>query len=230
MSDETSQQVEIIGTPLETIPGIGPIRVRALRKAGFRDLESLQTISVGEIAGIRGLTEIKAQFIVEFVTGYFAPLPIANNPKKSKSDTPKAKKSTPLGDKPASVAAAEEPKSAPLIITVVAEITKQQPKVSAPEPFQPMIALVQIATTAAVILKKNTDLPDGLKAQLTKLTSIPSKVKRTIKPDNKRFKVVEKQCAILHLLLEGAEVAQMDTDKLASEIRTSRRKLLEAVE
>ncbi|MEP6754757.1 MAG: helix-hairpin-helix domain-containing protein [Chthonomonadales bacterium] len=214
-------ETEQPGTPLETIPGIGPIRVRALRKAGYEDLESLRGALVADIAAIRGLTEIKAQYILDFVTQHFGP---ATKPVTSKSDTPKTKKGKPLGDKPAPTTA---PEPEPVAAVPVARVI---PKLIPIEPFQPMIAMVQIANEATAVLKSDIELDDELSSQLSKLTGVPSRVKHTLKPDGKRAKAVEKQCVLIHLLLEAIGSVDPNKEKLSKEIRSARRKLLDAIE
>ena len=56
---------------LSEIPGLGPIRVRALQKAGFSDLKALKEMSIERLIEVPGLSEIKARYIQEYL-GQFA--------------------------------------------------------------------------------------------------------------------------------------------------------------
>ncbi len=54
---------------IEAIPGIGIIRARTLRKAGFETVEALRGISVEDLTAVPGITEIKARQILDYVGG-----------------------------------------------------------------------------------------------------------------------------------------------------------------
>ncbi len=53
---------------LEDIPGLGIIRVRSLRKAGYADLKSLQGATVKSLMAVPGINEVKAGQILEFLS------------------------------------------------------------------------------------------------------------------------------------------------------------------
>ncbi|MDE2126714.1 MAG: hypothetical protein KGJ62_09000 [Armatimonadetes bacterium] len=55
---------------LELIPGIGVIRVRVLRKAGYGTLRALRGVTPEQLAAIAGITEIKAHQIAAFVAAW----------------------------------------------------------------------------------------------------------------------------------------------------------------
>jgi len=55
---------------LELIPGIGVIRVRALRKAGYGTLRSLNGVTAEQLAAVPGISEIKAHQIAAFVAAW----------------------------------------------------------------------------------------------------------------------------------------------------------------
>lgn len=55
---------------LMDIPGLGPIRVRALQKAGFASLPELRTASLEALLSVPGLTETKAKHIQEYLLPY----------------------------------------------------------------------------------------------------------------------------------------------------------------
>src|SRR5437588_2175052 len=52
------------GGSLESLPGMGPIRARALRKAGWDSIASLKKATVAELAAVPGITEQKARDIL----------------------------------------------------------------------------------------------------------------------------------------------------------------------
>jgi hypothetical protein len=55
------------GLTLETLPGMGPIRARALRKAGWDSIASLKKATVADLTAVPGITEIKARQLVEYL-------------------------------------------------------------------------------------------------------------------------------------------------------------------
>jgi len=52
---------------LSDIPGLGPIRVRALQKAGLANLAALRQADIDALMAVPGLSEIKARHIQEFL-------------------------------------------------------------------------------------------------------------------------------------------------------------------
>jgi hypothetical protein len=54
---------------LDSIPGIGIIRVRALRKAGFGSISALRRATMPDLLAVPGLTEAKARLILDHVHG-----------------------------------------------------------------------------------------------------------------------------------------------------------------
>ena len=66
-------QAQTPPTALSDIPGLGPIRVRALKKAGFESLNSLKEAPLERLLEVPGLTEIKAAFIKEYLGQFAAP-------------------------------------------------------------------------------------------------------------------------------------------------------------
>lgn len=52
---------------VDTIPGIGVVRVRALRKAGYSTLDALAPLTVDQLATVPGITPIKARQILDYV-------------------------------------------------------------------------------------------------------------------------------------------------------------------
>lgn len=76
-------------TPAD-IPGLGPIRVRALQKAGYDNLQSLRAARLEDLRAVPGMSEIKARHIQAFLA-QFPALPAAESrkdgaEKRAKSD------------------------------------------------------------------------------------------------------------------------------------------------
>ena len=87
MKNET-MSVEIGVTPpksLQDIPGLGPIRIRSLIKAGFSNLALLRAADSDALSNVPGMTPVKALAVVNFLS-QFKELPDAE-PAKAKSTT-----------------------------------------------------------------------------------------------------------------------------------------------
>ncbi|HLI48253.1 MAG TPA: helix-hairpin-helix domain-containing protein [Chthonomonas sp.] len=70
MTRQKPHQAQTSASPmfdLHSIPGLGPIRVRALQKAGFDSLAALQYCSEESLAAIPGIGPIKARQIKNYV-------------------------------------------------------------------------------------------------------------------------------------------------------------------
>ena len=81
MLTETIHSADLSATPVEAtvetnvtapqalsdIPGLGPIRVRALHKAGYETVQSLREATLEQLTEVRGLTEAKARQIIEYL-------------------------------------------------------------------------------------------------------------------------------------------------------------------
>ena len=52
-------------TAISTLPGVGPTLARRLQEAGFNSLESIATVSIGELMALGGLGEKTAGKIVQ---------------------------------------------------------------------------------------------------------------------------------------------------------------------
>lgn len=51
------------------IPGLGIIRLRALRKAGLETIEDLKSATIEQLTAVPGLTEVKARYIHDYLSG-----------------------------------------------------------------------------------------------------------------------------------------------------------------
>src|SRR5438045_3849114 len=70
-----------INDSVHLIPGIGVVRARALEKAGYSKLGDIKSLKVEEITAIRGISEIKAQQILDFVAS------LESEPKRTRRTT-----------------------------------------------------------------------------------------------------------------------------------------------
>jgi NAD-dependent DNA ligase len=52
------------------IPNLGPIRVRALKKAGFTSLAALQSAEMSALATVSGISETKAKQVLEYLAQF----------------------------------------------------------------------------------------------------------------------------------------------------------------
>ena len=85
---------------LADIPGLGPIRVRALQKAGWTNLNALRSAQLESLLAVPGLTEIKArqiqQYLQPFTPEALAPPPVPEPTAPSLSPDPHGSVSDPL--------------------------------------------------------------------------------------------------------------------------------------
>src|SRR5438552_3820092 len=65
MPDEKAADLSSV----ECIPGMGPIRTRALRKAGWETMERLRKATLADLMAVPGITEIKARQILDYLAG-----------------------------------------------------------------------------------------------------------------------------------------------------------------
>lgn len=72
---------------IEEIPGVGVLRARCLRKAGWANVGALRTATAEQLAGVPGITELKARQIIERINTPTAPAPLAP---AAKPDAPHA--------------------------------------------------------------------------------------------------------------------------------------------
>ncbi|HZP80727.1 MAG TPA: helix-hairpin-helix domain-containing protein [Chthonomonadaceae bacterium] len=89
-AEEGPQTLTPPRTPAD-IPGLGPIRVRALQKAGYDSLQSLRDARLEDLLAVPGMSEIKARHIQAFLA-QFPARPAAESrktapEKQAKSDT-----------------------------------------------------------------------------------------------------------------------------------------------
>ncbi len=82
-------------TLLSELPGLGPIRLRALQKAGFNTLFKLQAATPSELDKVPGITPVKAEYIRSMLAPFHFTDVEENSPSFSTSEKPEAA-ATPL--------------------------------------------------------------------------------------------------------------------------------------
>lgn len=91
--------INVVSSPppraLSDIPGLGPIRVRALQKAGLGDLGVLRSTNLETLLSVPGLTEIKARHIQQFLEPF---LPADLVPRPLQPDAPESASQRPFTD------------------------------------------------------------------------------------------------------------------------------------
>ncbi len=60
---------QVPATPAD-IPGLGPIRLRALVKAGYDSVLTIKSADVETLSAVRGITEIKAKYIANYFSQF----------------------------------------------------------------------------------------------------------------------------------------------------------------
>lgn len=66
-NEANSRRGTAVPEEISSIPGLGPIRIRGLIKAGFDTLQSLKEVSIERLAKVPGLTEVKAKQIKDYL-------------------------------------------------------------------------------------------------------------------------------------------------------------------
>src|SRR5262249_28316010 len=71
--------------PIDNLPGLGIVRVRALRKAGYETVGSLRSANEEQLTAVPGITAIKARQILEQLQATTTETPAA--PVEDQEDT-----------------------------------------------------------------------------------------------------------------------------------------------
>lgn len=69
-SAESQGAASVPPLSLSDIPGLGPIRVRALQKAGLSSLRSVKAATLEQLLAVPGMSEIKARHIQQFLAPF----------------------------------------------------------------------------------------------------------------------------------------------------------------
>jgi hypothetical protein len=206
--------------PVESVPFLGPIRARALRKAGLDTVGALRAASMEQLTAVRGITEIKARQVLDFLKGApAAPAPAEPAPPVAEVGPPL----DPLPLVPAQPAAPLPPappsKSAPV----------------ATLPAQPYELLVEAANAAHALLSgpDREQLGKTLLKQLQRVAELPETCAAAppLKPKRGERAAVELR-SLLDRLADARRAPQMKAkarERLAEDIRERRRNLQEVL-
>ena len=67
VGETNSRRGTTVPQEISSIPGLGPIRIRGLIKAGFDTLQSLKEVSIERLSEVPGLSEVKAKQIKDYL-------------------------------------------------------------------------------------------------------------------------------------------------------------------
>lgn len=123
---EPGEQSEPQPQTVETIPGMGPIRARALKKAGWDSIASLKKATVAELSAVRGITEIKAQQLYDYLHSV--------KPAPKAPEKPVAKPAQKVAVKAAATPAAAKTERAPRAVRTPAPTEPQRRQPATPAP------------------------------------------------------------------------------------------------
>lgn len=137
---------------LAEIPGLGPIRIRALQKAGWNSLLALSKATVEQLTTIPGMSSIKAQQLLDYLA-QFPKLTDGTVPKKpTTEEAPPPAKENPLAPLGAKVLRA--------IIDLLVELIGTEIR---PRLLKELTESVQLAETVAL---KRPDITEEQQARL----------------------------------------------------------------
>ena len=231
MAKEEIIPAQPVESDIDQIPGIGIIRVRALRKAGWPTIASLRNANLENLLAVPGMTEIKAGQILEFVASQ-TPVAEAPTPKVKKDKKPKAAK-----------VKAEESPTAEVVQAPVVEETaapEEADKETKPADGKRVLsetslpqAIRDVAANAARVATRPGAVGgnDNLAKQLARWVSLPEKLSLDTRLSQKRIqKCVEaiiETHSILAELAMGSHLKTKHLDHSAESLREHRRTLEE---
>jgi NAD-dependent DNA ligase len=187
----------------ETIPGLGIIRARALRKAGWNSIASLKRATLADLASIPGISEMKAQQILDFVRAS-RPAEDAALDADREEAAPAAESRVSIQQEPSAPVPVETPLQS-LAWKVVSSVTlllqSEQSDSLSPRLARQLHKMLAYAERLAKAGTAKADMVDRAETQLLKITNVLSKTAGQGLPGPNR------------------------QDKLADELRSRRRKL-----
>ncbi len=205
---------------LENIPGIGIIRLRALKKAGWHSISALRKATLEDLLAVPGLTPIKAQQILDYVQSLSADAPTTDTPRDER-----AAKSD------ASVhAASSVPEPSPR--AGKADERPLEPEGHDMNPVEAAQAFLQrIARSASLLLSHApTNDPDGkLAKQLSRWIGACEEIQCAADLSEKKAKralaSLERVCVLLEKATERDSLGNKRVSQLTEELREQRREL-----
>lgn len=205
--------------PVNLIPGIGVIRARSLKKAGWDTVASLRTATLDDLRAVPGITEVKAAQILDYIQS----LPVAP-PKPVRRRTPAVK--------PPAV----EAPPADAIAVIFTEPLPVEEQVAVYAIQSPRDLMQDIALNAQLLLTcefaGKWERP--FVAQLGKLITLHDKWDRFEPLGKKQSKLAMEMLQKIYRLLTETSVTEItkrkSQDRLAEELRDRRRRVRDVLE
>ncbi len=234
---------------VESIPGLGPIRARALKKAGFENLTQLREASIEQMAAVPGITEIKARQLAAFFrgetdtrrAGEAAPAP-------RRAASPRAKQPRQAGPAPKPAPPVAEirtprPPSLPRVAPAAPVARPIVPKLPAPPPVAPSILTAvetpvaasarRIAVSANALLRTTSadSYERAFARQIGKIAALAERITLEAGSSPAGLERVSGQMRKIELLLaeigDAGKLGAKRQDRFTEEMRERRHKLLE---
>ena len=191
---KNSKDLEVRG--IDIIPGIGIIRVRCLRKAGYESVDSLASVTLEEIAAVPGIGEAKARQIKDFIDQLGAPVA------RRSVRQPANGADSAAGSRRPTVSPAAEAASAVDRVKKLARMASDLLRAPIANQFEPKLAK-QVGRVAALTL----DTEPGRK-QVERVLAQTAKLE-----------------ALLTEIAESDQLSEKRQEKLSDELRDRRKKL-----
>jgi hypothetical protein len=237
---------------IETIPGLGPIRARSLKKAGYESIAQLKKATAEQLAAVPGITEIKASQLVEYFRGEIDS--VTTKPTAKPTRQPKAVAAAKPAEtaKPAAQPIARKPRAAsqptkestakakpvavdpepPKFDGASASPVAPTPPQTADSPFS--LSSQRVSTLASSLLR--TSDADGFDRsfarQIGKIAALAERLAleaSTSPPgENKADTQLQKVEQLLNEIAAAKNLSGKRQDRFAEELRDRRHKLLEA--
>jgi hypothetical protein len=215
-------------TPVDQIPGIGIIRARALKKAGWPTVASLRSAKVDDLTAVPGITEVKAAQILEYIHG-LEEAPAAAAPSKTKSKKAVVEKTDGSTTTPVS-------ESTERIAVTFSHLEQASEPVAVFTIQSPRDLMQDVALSAQLLLTSEFsgrwERPFAM--QLGKLITLHEKWDRYEPLGKKQTKLVTELLQKIYRLLTETPVSELtkrkSQERLTEIIRDRRRKIRDLVE
>jgi hypothetical protein len=228
--DETTQDGDDLA--VDSIPGLGPIRARALKKAGFRTLSLLRAASTADLMAVPGMTGVKAAQLSAYLRGE------ADRVGGQPAPKPAPKPAPPPEAKPVRRA------SAPRAETPRPRATKTGAPKAMPEPTPvlaafgdpPFVAAARrVAENAGALLRGETssEFDRSFARQLGKMAALAERIGHESAESTHHERAIgqlQKAEQLLEEIAAAGHLGQKRQDRFADALRERRQKLQDALD
>lgn len=205
---------------LENIPGIGIIRLRALKKAGWHSISALRKATLEDLLAVPGITPIKAQQILDYVQSLTDDLETADSPWDEQAENNEA----------SALAASPVPEPSPR--AGKADERPLEPKDHEMNSVEEAQAFLQrIARFSSLLLSHApTNDPNGkLAKQLSRWIGVCEEIQSAADLSEKKAKralaSLERVCVLLEKATERDSLGSKRISQLTEDLREQRREL-----